>query len=773
MKYLLNMLAFLFAGICTSQAQESCYVNQAYVDTYLYTQEDFGQSFLPCTTAELYRIDLPIHNLQEGEFEATLTIYEGDGYTGNVLYSQSVTIGDEWGSYLIHTLTTPLWMQDGVTYTYRLDFNGHYGTMWANFANIYPDGQNYWNGTAQPSIDMGFMLHMYLIEDPCAAWLGSVSESWDEPLNWDPAIVPDSLDCVLISGGAPFDPIIPVKADVKDLTVLPEGHLTLLTDAELSVFHTLDVQGESEFDGTVFMKQGVTGGEILGSPIFNILKLEGFYVLTEPVTVLDLLDVEFGYLANIGTQLTLKVNSEHSGHVYMPTENIAGAVTFEKQAPIMDGEMVGIPFNDLSSQTLASQNSSASITAYNTLAPLLDCENLWSHVLENDSLFSNADVVMVESAEELIHVTGQTSNATVHVVHVNGGVDNYDLRPVGNPFPSVISAAAIARSSGIPKVTYRWNPSERQYNALVDNAEVHPMTRHMKPLDAVLIHIPEGEEVTIDYSVAALRPYELNSPEELEDLSDHHIRLHIESPSGEDETLLRFKTGASWVWDPAMDAMKIASMDDLMPTLGTMGQGAKVLAINSIPMLVHGQQVALYLSPGVEGPVQISAPMIDGGDCFTTLHLEDRKLGYFHDFMTNGVYSTEVLLTDDKNRFILHFDRNQQNNTPSEVDEAFNVDPVTPIGPIEIDNPSFEEELTDYTIGVYSGELTIRPGDGLMEIPQETMITVYSVNGKLVFQRKLMQSSSKFTYQLNVSPGIYHVELITEGKRQREKVWVD
>ena len=171
-------------GTLILPAQNICYVDQPHVDTYLYTQDDFGQSFLPCSSGELFRLDVPVHNLQAGEFTALLHIYVGDGYDGEALYSSEVNISDEWGGYLLHTFTESVLVQAGQLYTYRLDFNGNYGTMWANFSNAYSDGQNYWNGTAQSTIDMGFLVHIIPMVDPCVTWRGEHSDEWNEPLNW-------------------------------------------------------------------------------------------------------------------------------------------------------------------------------------------------------------------------------------------------------------------------------------------------------------------------------------------------------------------------------------------------------------------------------------------------------------------------------------------------------------------------------------------------------------------------------------------------------------
>jgi len=744
------------------QAQESCYVDQPYVDTYLYTQDDFGQSFLPCTTAELYRMDIPVHNLQVGTFEALLSIYEGEGYDGVLLYSAAVTIGDEWGSYLIHTLSSPLWMADGQTYTYRLDFNGNYGTMWANFADIYPDGQNYWNGTAQATIDMGFLMHMYPLTAECSVWTGTLNNSWDEPLNWDPQQVPDSMDCVIIPGGTAHSAVLGVKGDVKDITISENAQFTLASGAELHVYHDFDLQGEAALNGLVIMKQGPGGGEIHGSPTFHKLRFEGFFALTEPVTVLDLLDVENGYVANIGTELTMIVDENSQGHVYMPGQNIVGSLTIEKSLSGIDGEPIGIPFNDMDIQGLEENNEAASISGYDACNSSMDANGLWTSNLNADSTFHRSDAIHMSSSSAQVKVCGQTSNADVHIVSANGSALGNDLRSVGNPYPSVISLEGLDRSSGIPWVTYRWNPIDRQYSAQIGDASIHDLPRIMRPLDAVLIHVPEGEEVTLNYENMALQPYQLEEANEELALTDHHIRLHIESPSGMDEALIRFLPEATWAWDMKLDGMKIASMDAFSPTLGTLSQGADVLSINSIPISVHGETMPLYVDPGVEGSVQISVPMVDGGDCFSTLHLEDRKLGYFHDFLSNGSYSTEVLLSDDRMRFILHFDRTVAVAEPSIPAEAYNALLVDP-----------EQEHGGYEIAVLSGLLNIRPIEGIEEIPEESLVTVYSSGGKLVFQRKIMNATDRFIYQLNVSSGIYYVELITSGLRQLKKVWVD
>lgn len=69
-------------------------------------------------------------------------------------------------------------------------------------------------------------------------WKGTVSEAWENPVNWGCGQVPDSTSIVFIDAPAPFYPIIRSQAACKKITVGPTATLRVATGFRLNVTGT-------------------------------------------------------------------------------------------------------------------------------------------------------------------------------------------------------------------------------------------------------------------------------------------------------------------------------------------------------------------------------------------------------------------------------------------------------------------------------------------------------------------------------------------------------
>ena len=559
----------------------------------------------------------------------------------------------------------------------------------------------------------------------------------------------------MIPEGSPYYPILSAKGAARELIVESSGLFHLSANGELDIHERIEIAGQAEFLGKVTMKAPNGNGEILGSPTFSSLRLEGMYALTEPITVLDLLDLEEGYLANAESLLLLQLTAGHHGHVYMPNANIAGQLSFEKERSGYDPEPVGIPFTDLSFENIEEQNEGVDVEVFQHSENLEESHSLWSSDISDESDFDRSSAFLFAGTEDHIRLSGQVLNEPISITAHATATELYDLNAIGNPYPSEVYLDGVQKTSGVGEAMYRWNAETRQYSAQVGAACIHGLDAVLHPLDVVFFHIPPGEEVQLNYADMALRPEELQAHHAMEPLEDHHVRLNVESPSGSDETLIRFREEATWSWDCSLDAMKIASTDDLMPGFGSISEDGRILSINTLPIDLENAQVFLYLEPGIEGQVQINPLMIDGGLCFTRLHLEDRKTGYFHDLMLNGSYSTEVLLEDDHDRFVLHFDREEDT-----------------IG-LPIEDFAEEGNSLPFNSQVYHEHLFITITEAPSYDGSLASVKVYSVNGALVLDQKMSASNSRLSFPLHVNSGIYYLEVRLDGVVYRDKVWVD
>jgi hypothetical protein len=68
-------------------------------------------------------------------------------------------------------------------------------------------------------------------------WLGSVSNAWEEPLNWSCNSIPDANTDVIIENGTMFSPELNANTTIRSLTAAPASGLVLKTGVVLTVNH--------------------------------------------------------------------------------------------------------------------------------------------------------------------------------------------------------------------------------------------------------------------------------------------------------------------------------------------------------------------------------------------------------------------------------------------------------------------------------------------------------------------------------------------------------
>ncbi len=66
-------------------------------------------------------------------------------------------------------------------------------------------------------------------------WIGSVSKSWENPLNWGCGIMPDDNTDVIINGTAVFTPELSANATIRSLKLISSANLLIKTGAILSI----------------------------------------------------------------------------------------------------------------------------------------------------------------------------------------------------------------------------------------------------------------------------------------------------------------------------------------------------------------------------------------------------------------------------------------------------------------------------------------------------------------------------------------------------------
>jgi autotransporter-associated beta strand protein len=161
-------------------------------------------------------------------------------------------------------------------------------------------------------------------------WIGAVSNSWDNPANWDVLIVPGSTNDVLIPGGTPNQPTLSAPHAVENM-MIESGATLFVNGNSLTVSGTFINQGTVELYGTspVNLASGNDKTEgtwvYLGDGVHNLAELSvyGYYnlviddvhpsaaafVFRNPLTVNGSLTVIGGSFSPLGATVTMTVGN--------------------------------------------------------------------------------------------------------------------------------------------------------------------------------------------------------------------------------------------------------------------------------------------------------------------------------------------------------------------------------------------------------------------------------------------------------------------------------
>jgi hypothetical protein len=91
------------------------------------------------------------------------------------------------------------------------------------------------------------------------AWNGSVSNAWNTPTNWTPAVVPGLADNVTIPAGPSTQPVVSITANMNDLTIASGATVTLAGS------FTFNVAGNLAANGALVVSSGTPTIQLSGT----------------------------------------------------------------------------------------------------------------------------------------------------------------------------------------------------------------------------------------------------------------------------------------------------------------------------------------------------------------------------------------------------------------------------------------------------------------------------------------------------------------------------
>jgi len=580
----------------------------------------------------------------------------------------------------------------------------------------------------------------YILVKTCGpvipTWTGLVNTSWNLAGNWSPQVVPTGADDAIIPDGCPNYP--------------------LLMPLTTTYIRNLDVNGPSgkTLPMTVSGAFLVTGAGINGN--LNITATGKVIVATGGSLTVD------GNLSIVGA-LTIKnaasliTNSGVSGNATVErcvTGNLAWhflSSPIEHQL-ILDGKFApaSLPFTTCA-WDFYKWNPYCSVpdTGWRNLRNIAGNLNTFDFALTSEFEIARGYLVAYGDCFPVCkNFYGKPNTGDKACSFFDLYFNCWWLG--GNPYPSAISWQQILTAptnAGVLSSDYYY-----VWNELKTSGPGYEYWKDGGHLSSASVngYIPSMQGFFIrgnQYGTKSLtipntsRVHNVLADYWLKDTPVNNNKLSIKLSNGTygDEAIVMFENGSS-VGKDRNDAEKLFGLVAEVPQVYTL-VGNEKIALNSMAPVTNGVSIPVGIQVKNSGNYSLSVEGIENFASLTGLSLEDLKLGYTQNLMTNPVYNFATEVTEDAGRFLLHF-----------------------AGTIGIG------ELSNSTINIYSNEKTvyITCAAGF----RNAQVTISNLLGQEILTQKL-SDVKKNQVNVNTLKGYYIVKVQDDSSVKTAKVYIN
>lgn len=215
------------------------------------------------------------------------------------------------------------------------------------------------------------------------------------------------------------------------------------------------------------------------------------------------------------------------------------------------------------------------------------------------------------------------------------------------------------------------------------------------------------------------------------------LRLDVNGNNYKDAIFIGFNSLASEEYDVDFDVEKIYGIDEAPQMYAHCGE--KKLSIDALPEIGEDRIINLGFECATLSEFSITASGMEGFEEETEFWLEDVKEGIVHNLGDNPNYYFTNALSDDPNRFILHFGK------PNSV---------------------VENRMEKIQIYSYNHWINIRnQSAGKMDV------YVYDITGRLIIEDQYY-STGLVKIETRLETGYYVVKVLSDGEVSQAKVFV-
>jgi len=476
-----------------------------------------------------------------------------------------------------------------------------------------------------------------------------------------------------------------LKAKCLNLTINSSAKVEVLANAQLEVFGNFTNNGQQDFgDGTVRFKGG-SAQSMAGTTDFNILELNNTAGLTAAngtQGIQRMLVLTAGTFTANG-RLVIKSDANGTGLIAPSgTGAVAGEVVMQRY---INDTMTGYrhfstPFDNT---TVADFNDDVALTGlggvqYDPADPPNPFPNIWYY----DETQTNPDSMMgwfspVTLGSALTPMLGYTlySDSKITIDHsgtydhaTNNGqrsitVTNTPTTPprptaqgwnfVGNPYPSPVDwdASGGWTKTGVANAIYFWREDMQQYASYINMMGTNGGTQHIPSMQGFMIKATASTgSLTVNNSARTT-----NDPDFFRYAASHDlIRLALSGAGFSDETVVRFRAGATSAFDPHRDAYKLKSTVPGVPALYSKSTNDR-FSINTHGPLTAAVTIPVHFEAETSGHYTLRAEDVSSFDPTAFVYLEDVQTNTWQDLRLHSTYAFQAATGDPKDRFRLHF----------------------------------------------------------------------------------------------------------------------
>ncbi|MEI6764872.1 MAG: T9SS type A sorting domain-containing protein [Bacteroidota bacterium] len=430
-------------------------------------------------------------------------------------------------------------------------------------------------------------------------WTGLVSIDWNTAGNWNCGI-PSATVSATIPSGTPRQPTISNAAECKDLNILSGGILTI------SAGKSLTASGPTNLNGALCM---VIKSDVSGT---------GSFIDNGSITGAGTAKVERYILANDWHYISKPVNTA--------------------TASIFNGSYL--------KKWIESNYSWLNITSPSAALAIMEGYALKSLTTKVFSFTAKPNTGVLSIA-----VTRNTSQVS--------SKRGWNL--VGNPYPSSIDwmAATGWTKTNVDNSIYIYNNNYANYAVYNGGTQlgVNGGSRYIAAEQGFFVTCSSSAGGTLGMN-NSIRIHN-NTPFLKSLASGDYVRLTLGHQGTTDEIIINVNADASNDFDGALDSYKIITPEIDQIWSVNFSDMTKQYAINSISDVASNPDIPVAFAPTANGTYTISASEFESLKLQTGIYLEDIKSGIITDLVENPSYSFTASTTDDINRFIIHFGKQQ------------------------------------------------------------------------------------------------------------------